>query len=172
MTASGGPILGRYTHNDDATSDVCTVQLLGLPIALFLRAREHHDDLVREFTLMAIRQTEDPDAPALPQRLGELVEILGRRYGASASRADAERDAAIERGDVTVDLTYVVPRSIADDLIMLTALMDDADEFCRAEKLLTLPRDPAMVAFGHWYNSEFLKQINGLPPTRWTGPLD
>lgn len=172
MTASGGPILGRYTHNDVDDENLCTVRLLGLPIALFLRAREHHDDLVREFTLMAIRQTEEPDAPALPPRLSELVEILGRRYGASASRADAERDAAIERGDATVDLTYVVPRTMADDLVMLTALMDDADEYCRAEKLLTLPRDPAMVAFGHWYNNEFLNQLEGLPPTRWTGPLD
>jgi hypothetical protein len=171
-SAAGGPILGRYTHHSDET-DLRTVRLLRLPIALFLRAREHHDELIREFTLMAIRSNATAaNGIALPPRLRELVDILGRRFGASTSRADMERDAAIERGDATVDLTYHVPASLADDLTMLTQLMDDADEFCRMETLLTLPRDRSMVAFGHWYNTEFLRQIDGLPPTPWNGPLE
>jgi len=120
---------------------------------------------------MAIR-TNTQRGPALPPRLRELVDILGRRFGASTSRADMERDAAIERGDATVDLTYHVPVSLAADLQMLTQLMDDADDFCRMEKLLTLPRDPSMVAFSHWYNGEFLRQIDGLPPIPWNGPLE
>jgi hypothetical protein len=144
-----------------------------MPIALFLRSREHHDELVREFTLMAIRTNSSAQpGPALPPRLRELVDILGRRFGASTSRADMERDAAIERGDATVDLTYHVPASFAAEVVMLSQLMDDADDFCRMEKLLTLPRDPNMVAFGHWYNNEFLRQINGLPPTPWNGPAE
>ena len=169
--AAGGPILGRYTHDISDDTDLRTVRLIGLPIALFLRAREHHDELIREFTLMAIR-TNSHRGPALPPRLRELVDVLGRRFGASTSRADMERDAAIERGDATVDLIYHVPASFAADVQMLTQLMDDADDFCRMEKLLTLPRDPSMVAFGHWYNDEFLRQIDGLPPNPWNGPLD
>ncbi|HEY5202726.1 MAG TPA: hypothetical protein VIJ31_17650 [Acidothermaceae bacterium] len=169
---TGGPILGRYTHHSDQT-DLRTVRLLGLPVALFLRAREHHDELIREFTLMAIRSNgTSANGVALPPRLRELVDILGRRFGASTSRADMERDAAIERGDATVDLTYQVPASLGDDLKMLTQLMDDADDFCRMETLLTLPRDASMVALGHWYNNEFLRQIDGLPPTPWNGPLE
>ena len=172
-SAAGGPILGRYTHLSDEShsddADLRTVRLLRMPIALFLRAREHHDELIREFTLMAIRSNTHP---ALPPRLRELVDILGRRFGATASRADMERDAAIERGDATVDLTYHVPASLAVDLQMLTQLMDDADDFCRMEQLLTLPRDRSMVAFGHWYNNEFLRQLDGLPPTPWNGPLE
>ena len=175
---TGGPILGRYTHESDQTeqsdqTDLRTVRLVGLPIALFLRAREHHDELIREFTLMAIRSDGmAANGTALPPRLRELVDILGRRFGASTSRADMERDAAIERGDATVDLIYHVPASLGDDLKMLTLLMDDADEFCRMGTLLTLPRDANMVAFGHWYNNEFLRQIDGLPPTPWNGPLE
>lgn len=175
---TGGPILGRYTHRSDQTehsdqTDLRTVRLLGLPVALFLRAREHHDELIREFTLMAIRSNgTSANGVALPPRLRELVDILGRRFGASTLRADMERDAAIERGDATVDLTYQVPASLGDDLKMLTQLMDDADDFCRMETLLTLPRDASMVAFGHWYNNEFLRQIDGLPPTPWNGPLE
>ena len=172
-SAAGGPVLGRYTHRSGETNpnetDLCTVRLLRLPVALFLRAREHHDELIREFTLMAIRSNGHP---ALPPRLRELVDILGRRFGASASRADMERDAAIERGDATVDLTYHVPASLAVDLQILTQLLDDADDFCRTEHLLTLPRDRSVVAFGHWYNNEFRRQIDGLPPTPWNGPLE
>lgn len=165
--------LGRYAHPDtsDAAPELHTVQLFRMPIALFLRTREHHDDLIREFTLMAI-QREHSEAPMMSERLSELVETLGRRYGASAVRADAVRDAAVERGDAAVDLVYEVPSSIAADLIRLTELLDAADEFCRTEQLLTLPRTPEMVEFAHWYNGQFLNQIKGLPPTPWHGPLE
>jgi hypothetical protein len=163
--------LGRYAHLDDGPQELHTVRLINLAIALFLRGREHHDDLIREFTLMAIRQQENANAPHLSRQLSELVETLGHRYSASASRADAARDAAIERGEASVDLTYEVPANVVPDLLRLTELIDAADEFCRTEQLLTLPRDPDMVAFAHWYNGEFINQINGLPPTPWSGPL-
>lgn len=166
--------LGRYARPDDhhaAPAQLHPVRLLNMPIALFLRTRDHHDDLIREFTLIAI-QRQNSEAPRISERLSELVETLGRRYGASAGRADAVRDAAIERGDASVDLTYEVPSSIAADLVRLTELIDAADEFSRNEQLLTLPRTPEMVAFAHWYNDQFLNQINGLPPTPWAGPLE
>jgi hypothetical protein len=170
MTSStaGGPVLGRYARDTTDDGDIRTVRLLAMPVALLMRAREHHDELIREFTLMAIRGSSS--GAVLPPRLRELVDILGRRFGASTSRADMERDAALERGDVTVDLTYHVPASFADDITMLGQLMDDADTFCRMEKLLTLPRDATMVSFGHWYTMEFIRQIAGLPPTPWNGP--
>lgn len=169
---AGGPILGRYTPDLPEHGPLHTVHLLRLPISLFLRAREHHDELVREFTLMAIRESDQGPTRVLPPRLHELVDLLGRRYGAAAERADMERDAAIERGEASVDLTYHVPAAIVGDLVTLGGLMDDADEFCRLEKLLTLPRDPAMVAFTHWYNREFIRQIDGLKPEPWSGPLN
>jgi len=40
------------------------------------------------------------------------------------------------------------------------------------EKLLTLPRDPTMVAFSHWYGREFIRQIDGLEPEPWSGPVN
>jgi len=169
-----GPVaapLGRYVCTGSAgrVVDAHTVRLLNLPISLFLRAREHHDDLIRELTLMAIRR-DSSEATLVSEPLAELVEILGRRYGASASRADAVRDAAIERGDASVDLTYEVPSSVVPDLVRLKDLLDAADEFCRTEQLLTLPRTSELVAFSHWYIDEFLNQINGLASTPWTGP--
>jgi hypothetical protein len=152
------------------------VRIMGLPVALFLRTREHHEELVRELTLMAIREsaTDVGSKPrtVLPPRLRELVDILGRRFEASTSRADIDLQAALERGDTTVDLTYHVHTDLAGELVMSTELMADADDFCRQEQLLTLPRDAAMVAFSRWYNGEFLRQIDGLAPMPWDGPLN
>lgn len=149
--------------------------MMGLPVALFLRTREHHEELVRELTLMAIREsaTDVGSKPrtVLPSRLRELVDILGRRFDASTSRADIDLQAALERGDLTVDLTFHVRTELAAELVTSTELMADADEFCRQERLLTLPRDAAMVTFSRWYNEQFLRQIEGLPPIPWDGPL-
>jgi hypothetical protein len=173
-TAAASPPapLGRYTDTGQgAQAPLHTVRLINLPISLFLRGREHHDDLIREFTLMAIRQEENADEPHMSRQLSELIENLGHRYRASASRADAARDAAIDRGDTSVDLTYEVPASVVPDLLRLNELIDAADGFCRTEELLTLPRDPEMVAFAHWYTGEFINQINGLPPTPWSGAV-
>lgn len=170
---TGGPVAGRYTRSAPAEDSIDwhEVALLGLPLALFARTRQHHDELLRELTLLALAHVDQTARHPLPTRLAELVEALGRRYGTTASRADAVRDAAIERGDATVDLSYRVPSSIAADLTMLGDMLDAADEFCRSGELLTLPRDEVMVSFSHWYSDEFVRQLGGLSPSRWTGPL-
>ena len=170
---TGGPVAGRYTRSasTDESSDWHDVALLGLPLALFLRTRQHHDELLRELTLLALAHDDQTAHHSLSGRLAALVEALGRRYGTPASRADAVRDAAIERGDATADLSYRVPSSIAADLTMLQDMLDAADELCRSGELLTLPRDDVMVSFSHWYSDEFARQLDGLPPRRWTGPL-
>jgi hypothetical protein len=49
--------------------------------------------------------------------------------------------------------------------------MAEADEFCRTEHMLTLPRTERLERFAHWYLEEFRQQIKGQPPQPWTGPL-
>lgn len=164
-----GPVIGHSSCNGAIVAPR-TVRLLGLPVALFLRAREHHDDLLRELTLIRIRHAESNDAPALPSGLAALVAVSGRRYGAGLRPIDRE-DVAIE-GDGTADLTYQVRPEMVDEIEMIDEFLDAADEFCRTEQLLTLPREPDVVELGHWFCREFRRQINGLPPTPWQGPVD
>lgn len=76
--------------------------------------------------------------PGLPSRLVALIDILGRHYGAATERSDAVRDQALDRGDEVIDLTYRPPPSAAESVRTLNELMDEADEFCRSEQLLTL----------------------------------
>ena len=155
--------LGRSA--DDAEDTPVTVRLLQLPLKLWQRATEHHDELMREMALLALSDTK----PELPHRLLELVEVLGLRYGASVAHPDAERDAAMARGLDRADITYLVPRSAAASAQRIQALLDEVEAYCRTH-LLTLAQSPAQTDFGQWYIDQFVRQCAGHPPTPWPGP--
>lgn len=158
--------LGRY--DDHAESALVEVQLRNLPVAVLVASREHHDELMREFRLMAL--SDAVPASSAPRRLVDLIEILGVRYAASAARPDAEVDAALARGQASIDLTYHVPAAVGHAAQVLDELMREADELCRAEQLLTLSRSQLMIEFAQWYLRCFVDQIAGQPPEPWAGP--
>ncbi len=162
--------LGRYGGTGDLASGLVTVELLGVPVRVLAAAREHHDGLLREFRLLAM--SGPPAGPAAPDRLVELTEALGVRYAAATSRPDRDFDRAVEQGHDTVDLVYRVPRGVAGGARELEALMAEADEFCRAARLMTLARGPVVARFGRWYVAQFVDQVAGRRPARWDGPLD
>jgi hypothetical protein len=161
--------LGRYDDSTDQ-EDLHDVHLLGLPVRLLIASRERHDELMREFALLALGGPSG--RPEIPARLLELIQILGVRYGHAAARPDELVDEAIARGDETINLSYTVPAHVVDAANTLDALMREADEYCRSEQLLTLARSEAMVRFAEWYLDEFRRQVAGLPPTPWDGGLD
>jgi len=163
-----GSPLGRY--DPDGADGLHEVRLLNVPLRLLVAGREHHDDVMREFAMLAL--AEEADAEHTPKRLLELVDVLGRRYAAAAARPDAEVDAAVERGETSIDLVYHVPDHVETAANELAGLMDEADEFCRERKLLALARPPLVIEFSRWYLDEFRRQIAGEPPRPWDGPLD
>lgn len=169
MSEEARSVLGRYAPADDV--EPVTVVLRNFPLQLFEQARQHHDDLMREFALLALNPPSDRPGHRTPARLLELVELLGNRYGAAAERTDAVRDAAIERGEQSLDLTYTVPRSVGPAIRQLQALMREADDFCESEQLLTLAITPLQRRFGDWFYGQFLAQIDGAPPKPWDGPM-
>lgn len=140
------------------------VRLLGFPIALHKRSTEHHEELMREFQLLAIDPEPRKD---VPRKLVELVAELTQSYGGLTSGTDAERDAAAERGEETVDLTYRIPAAAAEAAVRLDRMLDEADEFCRSDQLLTLAAPEETVAFRKWYLGEFPAQVAGAAPTPW-----
>lgn len=157
--------LGRYAA--DTHDAVVTVRLIAAPLRIWQRATEHHDELMRELALLALSDSN----PELPHRLLQLVDVLGRQYGAAGSRPDAERDAAMEAGLDRVDLSYEVPRSAAASAVRMRALLDEAEEFCTTD-LLTLQQTPVQAEFARWYIDQFVQQTAGHPPTPWPGPWD
>ena len=160
--------LGRYS-GPGRGAPLHRVQLLNLPVRLLVDGRDRHDSLMREFALLALSEDEGrPQPPALV----ELTHLLGVEYGSPQPRPDAAVDEALQRGELTLDVTYEVPATVLEDSERLESLMAQADEFCRSEQLLTLPRSPLQVRFATWYLAEFRRQVAGEPPRPWDGPLD
>lgn len=165
---SGTSPLGRYALPGDGDG-VVEVRLLGTPLELLVRAREHHDGLMREFRLLSLAgRAGSQDAPV---RLVELTEILGRQYGTATSRRDQEVDEALARGETTMDLVYEVPPAVSGAVVALDALMEEADAFCADAQLLTLARGPLLKEFATWYLDQFVVQCAGGAAVAWDGPL-
>jgi hypothetical protein len=162
--------LGRYDSGGTADDQLHEVRLLRVPVRLLAAGRAHHDELMHEFAVLAV--AEPDGSGTVPQRLLELIDTLGHRYGAAASRPDALIDEALADGVDTRDLTYQVPAHVGAAADRLEALLAEADEFCLSQQLLTLPRPPLLREVAHWYLDEFRRQLAGEPPQPWTGPLN
>ncbi len=150
MSAAAGPTL-------------VPVRILGLPLDVYRRSAEHTDELLREFAL--IREDNSDHVPA---RLLALVDELNARFSAFTREQTVTMQEAAGRGDKEIDLVYEVPPEAAEGVVRLAALLDEADEFCRAGDLLTLATLPEGLAFRRWFLGEFLFQINGKPPRHWS----
>jgi len=160
-----GSPLGRFAS---ASSDtLVTVLLRDVPLQIWQRAAEHHDELMREMALLALAE----DAPELPQRLTELVNLLGQQYGAATARPDDAREEALAAGLDRIDLSYEVPQSAGADAAKMRAILDEAEEYCR-DVLLTLAQPQVQSDFARWYVNEFVRQCAGEAPEPWPGPWD
>jgi hypothetical protein len=141
------------------------IRLLDLKLEAYRHSAEHHDELLREFAL--IQSREPSEGHAVPRRLLALIDALTNEYGGMTAVPQADIDAAIERGDDAVDLTYVLPVSIGPAIAHLVDLLRETDEYCRQGDLLTLAPPPDAVAFREWFLLEFVNQVHGRPPTPW-----
>lgn len=143
------------------------VHILGLPLAIWARAEEHADGLLRELTLVAASDARDPAYHA-PRHLLALVQELETDYASMTSEQRTRILAAADAGAAAIDLVYEVPPDVAVACRRLEAAMDAADRFCSDGKyLLSLATPPDALAFRQWYLGEFVRQIEGEPPQSW-----
>jgi hypothetical protein len=147
------------------------ITLQRLPLRLLLAGQEHHDGLLRELRLLALSEEEPGDQPPDP-RLRGLVDALGRQYAAARARRDEEIEAAVARGETTIDQVFSVPPTAGTAMQGLAALLADADRLCEDNVLMTPPRPPLLRRFADWYTGEVLGQSAGRPPRPWDGPSD
>ena len=150
------------------TPELVEVRLLSVPIPLRERSTEHGEELLREMTLIS-QQLTAGDGPDLPVRLIQLVGDVRATFGVFTEGADAELDAAAEKGLLVVDeIVYRVPVSTGAYCTHLLDIIDETDRFCRAgEHLLTLASPPDVRAYQDWILGEFVRQTAGLPPIPW-----
>ncbi len=143
-------------------SGLVSVRILGLPLDVYRRTSEHTDELLREFALI-----REDDSNQVPARLLALIDELNARFAVFTAGPTAALREAAARGDDEIDLVYEVPADASQGVVSLGALLDEADEFCRAGDLLTLASSSEDVAFRRWFLEEFLHQIDGQPPRSW-----
>jgi anti-sigma regulatory factor (Ser/Thr protein kinase) len=141
-----------------------TIRLLDMPVQLFASFRRRYSELRRELRLLALAHGEDYP---VAQDLSELAIQVEqeRRLAAGVERLDAAIDAGLER----VDLEYHVPASAPESMLRMHALLEQADQFCRDQRLLTLAATPQQRELLRWYVGEFQRQAAGEAPSSWTG---
>lgn len=142
------------------------VWLRRYPLLLGRRASEHYESVFREFALLA---TVEP-GPSVPRRMLALIDELGRRYARNNAH-EQQRDAALARGERSLDIELQVPVSAGEVGRRLEGMLDETDEFCRQGKLLTLAPANDVVAFRRWYIDELARQLDGAEPQPWPGEL-
>lgn len=153
----------------DASTELIPVRLLELPLAEYQRSAQHHDELLREFSLIADdSQVHHEGERPVPARLLALVSELRARFLSFTATATSEREQAMAEGRERVDLVFELPRAARDGAASFDALLDEADEFCRKGELLTLATPPDIARFRRWYLQEFVRQIDGEAPTPWS----
>jgi len=147
------------------TPDLVEVRLLALDMADLHQAEAHHDELFREFALIAAGHPRP--GHEVPGRLLALINELTERFAGFTSGPLEELAMAAARGDKEIDIVYTVPRGIDEAITRFAELLTAADDYCRQGDLLTLATPPDAVAFRNWYLGEFVAQSRGSDPTPW-----
>jgi anti-sigma regulatory factor (Ser/Thr protein kinase) len=144
-------------------------ELIDVPVIVLEHVRLRFQDLRRELTLVALHAHDKKSGQSgVVGRLNEVALRLEHFRGVSAG-AEKAIDAAIDAGLDRVTLHYDLPLSAVPGILELQQLIHEADEFCRAQQLLTLASGPQESALRDWYLGELVAQAQGTAPTPWPG---
>ena len=156
-------LLEGIGHDD---TDTVEVVVQDAPVRLLWETRFRVRDVRREMTLL----TMQPGAPAeVSQRMVELAGQVEQVHAAVLTDDEAFEQ-AVARGDESITLRYLVPRTTGPACAQLADLFEEADEYCRSAQLLTLAAPPAERALRRWFLGEFARQAAGRPATPWEHP--
>jgi len=155
-------------HGDAERSPDVAVRLIGIPVRLLQKSSEEYEALFRELRLMKERSDGSPSVPALPERLAVLVTEIGTRFSRLGPGMDEMWQRAIDDKVDRYDWTLVLPQSAVVACEFYDAMLEEADEFGLAQRLLTLPVSPTSVAVRRWFLSELIGQLHGKAPVAWS----
>lgn len=158
----GTPGPGAFDSNADAVH----VQVLALPLEVYLEAEQHNDAIVRELTLI-VQSSNSPGGLEVPRRLLELASEVRSAFSPASDGLRVQVEDAIRRGQETVDIHMSVPRHGWEALLRLADWLDEVDRYCMEGELLTLESSPRLRRFRTWYAQQVASQMQGLPPTPW-----
>ncbi len=146
----------------EPTQDRVRVEILGVPLALFIGFQQHFRELRREVRLLSL--AHERDYP-LAKSLSDLFATLDRHLREGIGVEQIEAAVAAKR--THTDLVVHMPRATARTLSRFIELLDLADDFCRQQRLLSLARTPEQRRFQGWFLCEFVRQAQGEEPVAW-----
>jgi anti-sigma regulatory factor (Ser/Thr protein kinase) len=141
------------------------IRILGLPVAAYAGFRQRYFDLARELRLLSLS-----DEHPVAQRFSAVfleAERLGRQV-----RGLERLDAALSQHGDVADLDLFVPPALPLTMRQLLDTLDQVDELCRHEQMLTLAASSAEQRLIRWWFTEFVRQGDGQPPTSWQDYVD
>ena len=152
------------------TSDEAQVLLLGMPPALWLAARQHHDAVLRELSLYA--QEHPGEAPSA-ERFAQADRARGIVSAAVVAEIDQRTGgrgaAALGSTPAPLDLSVAVPAHAAETYAALQDVLDAAERLAASGALLARPGLPEVVAVRDWVCEQVIAQQAGVLPAAWGG---
>ena len=138
------------------------IRILGLPVVAYARFRRRYFDLARELRLLSL--APDGQHPAA-QRFSDVF-LRAERLGQQVEGTD-RLDAALAQARDVVDVDLFVPPELPDTMAQVLNTLDQVDELCRRERMLTLAAGADEQRLIRWWFTEFARQGAGHAPTRW-----
>jgi serine phosphatase RsbU (regulator of sigma subunit) len=140
------------------SGELHTVRLGDVPTDLLLSAKTHVDNLVREFTL-ASSGARSGASGAVPDAVAKLIETVVNGFAEARQAIKVQALAAADAGRDRVSLELTLPVSAADAAQEYLHALDRSDDYCRAQRLLTLESPPQHRVFRRWYVGELIRQL-------------
>jgi hypothetical protein len=137
------------------------IRILGLPVAAYARFRRRYFELARELRLLSLNPGNDYPAARRFNAVFLEAERLGQQVQGYLL------DAALAQHRTVVDLDLLVPPRLPGAMRRLLDTLDQVDELCRQEHMLTLAASTAEQQLIRWWFTEFVRQGAGDDPTSW-----
>ena len=137
---------------------VFTVSLGDVPTDLLLAAKEHMDNLGREFALAASGASTGETAE-MPADMAIMVDTVLNRFSGPRHAIKIQALAAASRGEKRTTLTLSLPLSAVSAAEAYLRALDQADAYARSARILTLETPPQHRAFRRWYVETIIEQL-------------
>jgi serine phosphatase RsbU (regulator of sigma subunit)/anti-sigma regulatory factor (Ser/Thr protein kinase) len=152
-------LLAAWDDSDAGAGEELYEVVLGdVPTDLLIEAKAHIDNLVREFSLAG----SAGDPAEIPPHLAGLITTVVHGFSDARDAIKRQALAAARRGDPRTRLVLRLPMSAADAGEAYLAALDEADDYSRAARLLTLETPPDHRLFRHWYVEAVVQQLREL----------
>lgn len=137
------------------------ISVADVPVDLFLAMVEHHEEMLRELSLIDIGVADEPVVSQEVIRVRELLPPLRARFGMTRGTVleRVHRARLQQRSTVDVDVEMPVSTELADSVEATLEALEKADERCRDGELLTLAATPEVAALRRRVATEIAKQL-------------